>query len=74
MFVRSFCARRSQKHKKTDNLTVFFMLLGSACVNAARRRLMKFTPGNLKKDLTNEINDAVCSFFSLDFRYQVIAL
>jgi len=31
--------------KKTDNLTVFFALLGSARAKAARRTLMKLTPG-----------------------------
>ncbi len=30
--------------KKTDNLTVFFALLGSAHVKAGRRSLMKLTP------------------------------
>jgi len=44
IFTLSFYARRSQKHKKTDNLTVFFMLLGSTCVKAARRTLKKFSP------------------------------
>jgi hypothetical protein len=41
----SFCVRRSQKHKKADDLTVFFTLLCSACVNTAPRMLMKLTPG-----------------------------
>jgi len=41
----SFCVRRSQKHKKADDLTVFLTLLGLACVNTARRMLMKLTPG-----------------------------
>ncbi len=45
MFMRSFCARRSRKRKKTDNMTVFFMLLDSRGVNAAHRTLMKLTPG-----------------------------
>ena len=31
--------------KKTDNLTVFFALLGSTCAKAARKTLMKSTPG-----------------------------
>ena len=41
----SFYARRSQKCKKLLDLTVFFALLGSASVKAARRMLMKLTPG-----------------------------
>ncbi len=32
------------KAQKTDNLTVFFVLSGSACVKAAHRMLMKLTP------------------------------
>ncbi len=40
----SFYACRSQKCKKTDNLTVFFTLLGSTRVKAVRRTLMKFSP------------------------------
>jgi len=31
--------------KKTDNFTVFFALLGSLCVKAVRRMLMKLTTG-----------------------------
>jgi len=31
--------------KKIDNLTVFFVLLGSALVKAACRMFMKLTPG-----------------------------
>jgi len=30
----------------TDDLTVFFALLGSACVKAAQKTLMKLTPAN----------------------------
>ena len=32
--------------KKIDNLTVFFMLLGSPSIKAVRRMLMKSTPGS----------------------------
>jgi len=45
MFTCSFCTCQSQKRKKTDDLTVFFMLLGSAHVKAAQRMSMKSTPG-----------------------------
>jgi len=44
IFTLSFYARRSQKHKKTDNLSVFFTLLGSTHVKAVRRTFMKFSP------------------------------
>jgi len=37
--------RRSQKRKNNDNLNVFFMLSGTACLKAACRMLMKMTPG-----------------------------
>jgi len=37
-------AQIMQGQKKTDNLTVFFMLLGSARIKAASRTLIKLTP------------------------------
>ncbi len=43
MFTRSFYARRSRKSKKTDDLTVFLMFLGTAHAKAARKMLMKLT-------------------------------
>ncbi len=45
IFTLSFYARRSQKHKKTDDLTVFFTLLGPASIKAIHRTLMKLSPG-----------------------------
>ncbi len=45
IFIRSFCARRLWKRKKTDDLTVFFTLLGSAHVKVVCRMLMKLSPG-----------------------------
>jgi len=44
-YTSSFYACRSRKHEKTDKLSVFFELLGSARVKAAGRTLMKLTPG-----------------------------
>ncbi len=44
--LSSFHTRRSQKCKKTDDLTVFFALQGSACAKAACRTMMKLTPGS----------------------------
>ena len=44
VFTRSFYARRSPKRKKVFELTVFFALLGSARVKAARKMLAKLTP------------------------------
>jgi len=46
--MSSFCSNRSidlESTKKTDNLTVSLVLLGSVCVKAARWTLMKCTPG-----------------------------
>ena len=45
MLMRNFYPRRSRKHKKLLDLTVFFVLLGPACVKAARKMLVKLTPG-----------------------------
>ncbi len=39
----SFCASRSRKRKKIDNLTVFFALLGSPRATVALKTLMKLT-------------------------------
>ena len=51
----SFYACRSQKHKKLLELTLFFALLGSACIKAAHKTLMKLTQGgNIKKPLCLE--------------------
>ena len=44
MFTPSFYACRSQKCKKLLDLTVFFALLGSERVKAARKTLVKLTP------------------------------
>ena len=43
VFTRSFYTLRSRKHKKLLDLTVFFVLLGSAHVKAARKMLVKLT-------------------------------
>jgi len=40
----AFTSTDPKSVKKTDNLTVFFMLSGSALAKAARRMLMKSTP------------------------------
>jgi hypothetical protein len=45
-FTSNFYTRADPKSaKKTDNLTVFFALLGSALVKAVCRTLMKLIPG-----------------------------
>jgi len=44
-FMNIFYARRSQKCKKIDNLTVIFTHSGSARAKAACKTLMKLSPG-----------------------------
>ena len=51
VITHSFYARRSQKRKKLLELTVFFALLGSTCVKAAHKMLMKMTPADERESL-----------------------
>ena len=44
LFTRSFNTCRSCKRKKLLDLTVFFALLGSAHIKAARKMMVKLTP------------------------------
>ena len=44
VFTRSFYARRSRKRKQLLDLTVVFALLGSECVKAAHKMMVKLTP------------------------------
>ena len=45
--MSSFYARRSQKSHKAHNLTIFFALLWSASVKAARKTFVQLTSGHL---------------------------
>jgi len=45
IFTRRFYKRSSQKHKSQSSCQYLFTLLGSACVKAVRRTLMKLSPG-----------------------------
>jgi len=51
-FTNVFCAAFTlvdhENLKKPENLTVFFMLLGSVCVKAVQRTLMKLSLGGVK--------------------------
>jgi len=38
-------AQVPKAQKKTDSLTIFFAFLGSACVKASHKTLIKLTPG-----------------------------
>jgi hypothetical protein len=55
-FTSSFCMRRSQKCKKTDNLIVFFPLYGSFRLKAVRKTLMKLTPSGDVELLAGVVN------------------
>jgi len=45
IFTRSFYASRSQKRKIQSSLKYLFTLLGSACIKALSKMLVKSTPG-----------------------------
>jgi hypothetical protein len=44
VYVAAFTGADPKSAKKTDNLTVFFVLLGSACVKARRKMMVTLTP------------------------------
>ncbi len=44
VLLAAFAPQIPKVQKKTDNLTVFFTLLGSTCIKAVCRTLMKLTP------------------------------
>ena len=50
VFMPTFYVSRSQMRKKLFDLTVFLALLGSACIKAARKMLVKLTLGFGSKD------------------------
>jgi len=55
-FMGSFYAHRSQKRKKTDYLTDFFVLLGSTHIKATCKILVKLTSGVTHSYLYEKIN------------------
>ncbi len=60
-YEQLFCAQITKVQKKTEDLTVFIALLGSARVKAANSLLMKWTPG---ADFTRKL---ISPTFFLDF-------
>ncbi len=46
----AFMCSDPESAKKTDGLTVFFVLLGSLCIKVARKMLVKLTPGGPQVD------------------------
>jgi len=64
----------SKAQKDTDDLTFFFALLGSSSVKAARKTLVKLTPGPLKNCCPKFSQKFVCqktfeSFVILTYRF-----
>jgi len=51
-FYKQLLLEHIPKRKKTDSLTVFFALLGSAAAKALRKMLVKLTPGPGSKSPT----------------------
>ena len=64
ILMLSFYARRSQKRKKTDDLTPFFTLLGCACIKAVCITLMKLSPGVLTSQQNLETNSLLQFHFT----------
>jgi len=62
---------RSQKRKKTDNLTVFFALLGSVRVKAWRKTLMKLTPDVCVETKTINAAQARSALLSLSLSHSL---
>ncbi len=58
--MNRFHACRFQRHKKADNLTVFFVLLGTASAKAAHKMLV------ILKPCTNFINILLADFMGSD--------
>ena len=56
VFTRSFYVHRSQKCMNLLELTVFFALLGSGCVKAARKMLLKLTLEHERWTLRYDVN------------------
>ncbi len=54
------CANPKSDQKKTDNLSVFIALSGSARVKAPHRILMKLTPEVDKSNLKTILNELSC--------------
>jgi hypothetical protein len=52
----AFTYPNPKSEKRTDNLTVFFALLGSARVKAAHKMLVKFTPVDERRSWTSTIH------------------
>jgi hypothetical protein len=68
--TRSFCAPRSQKCKKTVNLSVFIVLLGSGHVKASRIMLVKLTPDSCVLKSNPLLNASTAFQWSRDKKLQ----
>jgi len=56
MFYKQLLRAQIRNLKKTDNLTVFFALLGSAPLKAACKTLMKLTAGDRLRQKASQTN------------------
>ncbi len=70
----AFLSADPESAKKTDNLTVFFVLLGSASVKAASRTLMKLTPGVYSNTICIRDLDKINLIWWFDFRVKHLLL
>ena len=71
VFTQSFYTGRSRKHKKLLNLTVVFEFLGSAHVKAARKMLVKLTPGGRERERERVPNEKgfACQIFNVSANF-----
>jgi len=60
----AFARPDPERAKKTNNLTVYFALLGYACAKAAHRMLMKLTPERYDAQVFILNNQNVVSIFN----------
>ncbi len=63
MFYEQLLHLQIRKAQKTNSLTVFLALLGSACVKAVHRRLMKLTPVAYKSLVNFQLHYNFMRFF-----------
>jgi hypothetical protein len=60
----AFTCAALKSQKKTDNLIVFYALLGSACLKAAGKMLVKLTKGIEFKTFGTSQNEYICTKIS----------
>jgi len=58
----SFCERRSQEHKLTDGLTVYFCAFGIYAVKATLKHVGEINPRSQKRKMTDGLTVYFCAF------------